>query len=135
MVAQRARRDGWRMSQRDAFGWNAAEAERAFDRALRARRRASLLLRLRRRCVACARLAIHDVGSLTLASARGAVREIQLDAIMGSVEPNRATLFDREFRPSASARGRWLSVWHLEQRGARLPPHLGRRSRGWVCGP
>jgi len=114
MVAQRARRDGWRMSQ--------GEAERAFDRAVRARRRASLLLRLRRRCVACARLAIHDVSSLTRASARGGVREIPLDAIMGSVEPNRATLFDREFRPSAPARGRWLSVWHAEQRGAGLPP-------------
>jgi hypothetical protein len=38
------------------------------------------------------------------------VREIPLDAITGSVEPNRAALFDREFRPSPPARGRWLRV-------------------------
>jgi hypothetical protein len=110
------------MSHGNAFGWDAAEAERAFDRALRARRRASVLLRLRRCCVACARLAIHEVGGLARANVRGVVREIPLDAIMGSVEPSRATLFDREFRPSAPARGRWLSVWHAEQRGAGLPP-------------
>jgi hypothetical protein len=110
------------MRNGDAFGWNAAEAERAFGKALRARRRASLLLRLRRGCVACARLAIHEDRRSARAGARGAVREIPLDAITGSVEPNRATLFDREFRPSAPARGRWLSVWHAEQRGAGLPP-------------
>ena len=110
------------MHDGDAFGWNAAEAERAFDRALRARRRSSLLLRLRRACVACARLAIHELRSPARTGASGAVREIPLDAITGSVEPNRATLFDREFRPSLSVRSRWLSVWHAEQRGAGLPP-------------
>ena len=94
----------------------------------RARRRASLLASLRRGCANCARLAIHEVGSLVRASARGAVREIPLDAIMGSVEPDRATLFDREFRPSAPARGRWLSVWHAEQRGAGLPPSRSSHS-------
>ena len=110
------------MDQREAFGWDAAEAERAFDRARRARRRASWLLRLRRGCAACARLDIFDVRSSAHAGARGAVREIPLAAITGSLEPNRATLFDREFRPSRPARGRWLSVWHAEQRGAGLPP-------------
>ena len=50
------------------------------------------------------------------------MREIPLEAITGSVEPNRATLFDREFRPSPPARCRWLRVWHAEQRGAGLPP-------------
>jgi len=70
----------------------------------------------------CARLAIHELRSPARTGASGAVREIPLDAITGSVEPNRATLFDREFRPSLSARSRWLSVWHAEQRGAGLPP-------------
>jgi len=106
------------MAHGHALGWNAAEAERAFDKALRAGRRASVLVRLRRGCLACARLAIHEVRS----PAQFGVREIPLTAITGSVEPNRATLFDREFRPSRSARSRWLSVWHAEQRGAGLPP-------------
>jgi len=113
------------MGQGEAFGWGAAEADRAFGKALRARRRASLLHRLRRGCVACARLAIHDERSSAGSArpgARGAVRELPLDAITGSVEPNRAMHFDREFRPSPSARSRWLRVWHAEQRGAGLPP-------------
>jgi len=110
------------MGHGDALGWSAAEGERAFDRALWARRRASLLLRLRRGRAACARLVVHDVRRSARADAGGAVREIPLEAITGSVEPNRATLFDREFRPSAPARCRWLRVWHAEQRGAGLPP-------------
>jgi len=110
------------MGHGEAFGWSAADGERAFDRALWARRRASLLLRLRRGCVARARLAIHEACGSARAGASAAVREIPLDAITGSVEPNRATLFDHEFRPSKSVRRRWLSVWHAEQRGAGLPP-------------
>jgi hypothetical protein len=103
-------------------GWKAAEAERAFAKALRARRRASLLLRLRRGCAACARLAVHPGTGSGAAGARGTVREIPLASITGSVEPNRATLFDCEFRPAPAARSRWLRVWHAEQRGAGLPP-------------
>ena len=50
------------------------------------------------------------------------VCEIPLDAIRGSVEPNRAAHFDHEFRPGPLTRSRWLRVWHAEQRGAGLPP-------------
>jgi hypothetical protein len=102
-------------------GWDVAEAERAFGKAMRARRRASLLRWLRRGCVACARLAIHEVCVLTRHGA-GGVREIPLDAIMGSVEPNRAAHFDHQFRPFPPTRSRWLAVWLAERRGAVLPP-------------
>ena len=109
------------MSFTDATGWDLAEAERAFAKAIRARRRASLLRRLRR-CADCPQLAIQQARSAARNVARGAVREIPLAAITGSVEPNRAALFDREFRPYPVTRSRWLRVWHAEQRGAGLPP-------------
>ena len=98
--------------------WELAEAERAFSKAVRARRRASLALRLRRRCSECIRQAVPA----SRGGAGGVVREIPLAAITGSVEPNRAVHFDREFRPSPAARGRWLRVWQAEHRGAALPP-------------
>ena len=50
------------------------------------------------------------------------MHEIPPDAIVASLEPNRAALFDSEFRPAPPARSRWLSVWLAEQRGAVLPP-------------
>jgi hypothetical protein len=103
-------------------GWDLAEAERAFAKAIRARRRASLLHRLRRRCTACTRLAIHQLRGTTRQGARSVVREIPLEAITGSLEPNRAAQFDREFRPSPATRHRWLRVWQAELRGAGLPP-------------
>jgi hypothetical protein len=105
-----------------ATGWDLAEAERAFGRAIRARRRASLLRWLRRRCAACTRLSIHQLRSTTRSGARGVVREIPLEAIIGSVEPGRATQFDGAFRPSPATRDRWLRVGQAEQRGAGLPP-------------
>jgi hypothetical protein len=102
--------------------WGAAEAELAFTRALRARRRASLVRRFLRRCVECARLAVVDVESARDGGARHGVRDIPLEAIVGSLEPHRAEQFDSEFRPSAPTRRRWLSVWLAEERGAVLPP-------------
>jgi hypothetical protein len=102
-------------------GWDLAEAERAFGKALRARRRASLLRWFRRRCAACTQLAIHHARCATRQGGRR-VQEIPLDAITGSLEPNRAAQFDAEFRPSPVTRCRWLRVWQAEQRGAGLPP-------------
>jgi hypothetical protein len=103
-------------------GWSAAEGERAFGKAVRARRRDSLLRRVLRRCAECARLCLHDEGSLLRGAAARGVRDIPLAAITGTLEPHRAIQFDREFRPSARNRGRWLNVWHAEQRGTVLPP-------------
>jgi hypothetical protein len=79
------------------------DAERAFARESRARRRADWMRRLRRIPAACGRLAV-------------------LEAIRGTVEPSRATLFDAAFRPAAAARRRWERLWVAEHHGAVLPP-------------
>jgi hypothetical protein len=104
--------------------WSQIEAEKAFSAATRARRRASLARRLRGHAAACGRLAVHDETALCSASAAAGigVREIALEAISGTVEPNRAAQFDREFRPAAPTRSRWQSLWMAEHRGTVLPP-------------
>ena len=56
------------------------------------------------------------------ASAPAGVREIPIDAISGTLEPSRAAMFDRCFRPAGRARSRWERVWLAEQQGAVLPP-------------
>ena len=48
--------------------------------------------------------------------------EIPLDAIRGTLEPNRAAQFDADFRPARSIRDRWQNIWLAEHRGAVLPP-------------
>jgi hypothetical protein len=96
--------------------WARMEAERAFGKAVRARRRASFL----GRCAACLRLAVH--GDEARANRGRGRREIPLEAITGTLEPNRAEQFDAHFRPAKSTRERWLGVWMAEQRGASLPP-------------
>ena len=113
--------DRFRMSQWSANGWAAADAERAFGKAVRARRRAALVRRLRRCCAECARLAFPEARALAGAGGRG-VRDIPLDAITGSLEPNRAATFDGEFRPAKAARTRWIGIWLAEHRGTVLPP-------------
>jgi len=104
--------------------WSRLEAERAFAAATRARRRTALLCRLRHRGCACSDLRVFDGAELRRAGAhigRG-VRDIPLDAIRGTLEPNRAAQFDPDFRPGARARERWERIWLAEQRGATLPP-------------
>jgi hypothetical protein len=104
--------------------WGQIEAERAFSHAARARRRASLVCRLRRGPAACGALAVHDGRILLGATAHAGpgIHEIPLDAISATVEPNRASQFDRDFRPAPPTRNRWLRVWLAEVRGAVLPP-------------
>ena len=98
------------------------DAERAFARMGRSRRRAALARRLRRE-PGDGRLPVYDDRALRgAAQPRRGIREIPLEAICGTVEPSRATLFDRCFRPAASARHRWQRLWVAEQRGAVLPP-------------
>jgi hypothetical protein len=103
-------------------GFARMEAERAFAKAARARSRAALLRRasLLRRCASCLRLAVLD--EVTPPSAGRGVREISLDTIAGTLEPNRASQFDREFRPARSTRSRWIGIWLAEHRGTVLPP-------------
>ena len=102
------------------YGWTQMEAERAFRRANAERRRAGIARRLRRVDPACGRLAVHD--ALSTAGARSAVRDIPLDSITGTVEPNRSHQFDNQFRPAPLTRDRWLRVWMAFNRGAALPP-------------
>ena len=99
------------------------DAERAFARMGRSRRRAALARRLRRE-PGDGGLQVYDDRALQglRAQPRRGIREIPLEAICGTVEPSRATLFDRCFRPAASARHRWQRLWVAEQRGAVLPP-------------
>jgi hypothetical protein len=99
------------------------DAEQAFTRALRARRRAALARWLRREPARHGQLRVLDRRALASACAqpgRG-IREIPLEAIRGTLEPGRAMMFDRGFRPAASARSRWQGVWLAERRGEVLP--------------
>jgi hypothetical protein len=101
--------------------WTQLEAEKAFKRAARARRREALMRRIRNGGArVCAGLAVFDERDRSQA-ARGR-REIPLDAIKGTTEPNRAAQFDDEFRPAKLTRCRWQSVWTAFHRGATLPP-------------
>jgi hypothetical protein len=104
------------------LAWAALEADRAFNRAVRARRRESLARRLLRRCAARGRLAVYEAGAPRGAGVRHGVRDIPLDAIVGTLEPARAAHFDREFRPAPPLRSRWVRVWAAQQSGAILPP-------------
>jgi hypothetical protein len=104
-------------------GSGPVDAERAFTRARRSRRRAALMRWLRREPAARGRLPVYDEVGLRSAPARARhIREIPVEAIRGTLEPARATLFDRCFRPAASAGYRWQRIWLAEHRGAVLPP-------------
>jgi hypothetical protein len=113
------------------------EAERAFARAARGRRLASVICRLRRGDVRCGRLAVHDRGMPRRPGvyAGRRVREIRLDAIAATVDPNRAEQFDRGFRPAAPTRSRWERVWLAEHHGTVLPPMSGGPGRHHVRDP
>ena len=97
------------------------EAEKAFRRAFRARRRAALVARLRRDARLCG-LAVFDEARRPGQRSALGVRDIPLEAIKGTIEPNRAAQFDHHFRPAKLTRCRWESVWLALHRGATLPP-------------
>jgi hypothetical protein len=107
--------------------WFEFESEKAFRRATRARRRAALMRRLRRVCAEYERLSVAC--SLTQGSSVGRVREIPLEAITSTLEPNRAAQFDREFRPAPLTRARWQRVWMAMHTGVTLPPISVVRTR------
>src|SRR5262245_31351549 len=78
------------------------DAERAFTHEVRARRRAAFLRRVRRQCAGLDKLVVLGLESARRPGAglgRG-VREIPLVEIRGTLEPSRAALFDRGFRPA-----------------------------------
>jgi hypothetical protein len=91
------------------------DAEHAFSRA----RRAARLRALGRNGGA---LAVYT-GPTGTRTARGGLREIPLETISGTLEPARASQFDRDFRPrSRAARTRWERIWIAEDKGVPLPP-------------
>jgi hypothetical protein len=99
------------------------DAERAFSRMARPGRRAALARRLRREPARRDRLPVYDERARPCSGAPGrGIREIPLEAISATLEPSRATLFDRCFRPARRARRRWQRLWLAEHRGAVLPP-------------
>jgi hypothetical protein len=102
-------------------GSSLIDAERAFTRASRARRRAALLATLLHRKDKLG-LAVLDPTCNRAAASVPAVREIAITSITATVEPARAMLFDRHFRPTRAAHTRWQRVWLAEQRGLPLPP-------------
>ena len=101
--------------------WTALEAERAFTAASRARRRAAVVTRARRFGRAVCGLPVYDELSLRSSRERG-FREIRLECISGTTEPNRAAQFDEHFRPTSQTKCRWKSVWMAFHRGVTLPP-------------
>jgi len=104
--------------------WIQIEAEKAFGRAARARRRALLTCRvgLRRACGGGTLAVHHGIPARAGAAALTGVREIDVDAIGATVEPNRAAQFDGAFRPMPPTRDRWTRVWMAAERGVTLPP-------------
>jgi hypothetical protein len=90
--------------------WSRMECEHAFERAAR-----------RRRWLRRQRLAVYGDAELR-ASRREQFAEVALEAIDGTLEPNRAEQFDAGFRPAASTRARWGRVWQAAHRGITLPP-------------
>jgi hypothetical protein len=96
------------------------DAERAFQRAARGRR-LSALRRLLSRASGDGHLPVFDGHSVRRLTGRG-VHEIPLRSISGTIEPAKAALFDRSFRPAAAVRARWERLWLAEHRGAVLPP-------------
>jgi hypothetical protein len=95
------------------------DAERAFARETRARRRAALARRLGRG--RSGRLPVYDETKRRVSGIPARV-ELPIDAIAGTVEPSRATMFDGSFRPSKLAQSRWERVWMAEHHGTVLPP-------------
>ena len=67
---------------------------------------------------------VHDRPEPTGARAAGGIRDVPVDAIVGTLEPSRAKQFDPAFRPFAAARERWQRIWMAKERGAVLPPVL-----------
>jgi hypothetical protein len=89
----------------------------------RSRRSAALKRFVRREPAAHGQLPIYDERELQgRARLPLGLREIPLAAICCTLEPNKAPLFDRDFRPAPIARKRWQRLWLAEHRGTVLPP-------------
>jgi len=97
------------------------EADRAFTAAFRARRRAALFARLKRVGRTVCGLPVYDEAMHRRTGERG-FREIPVEDIAGTTEPNRAAEFDQHFRPTARTSCRWKRVFMAFHGGHSLPP-------------
>ena len=96
----------------DLAGSTMPGAEQAFKRASRRRRRGTPLEYLP-----------DDTGwAATAPRRRLGVQTIAVASIAGSTDRHKAEAFDRELRPPAWSRGRWMQMYLAAQRGAALPP-------------
>jgi hypothetical protein len=98
-------------------------AEEHFARAVAERRRAARARRLRG--LPQDRLDVLDDATGWAACAERRARGVQaipVASITGTVEPHKADVFDRRFRPDAGARHPWTRVWRAQVRGDALPP-------------
>jgi hypothetical protein len=98
-------------------------AAATYRRAARARRRAELVARAHRRDPDRLAYLPTDAGwAATARRRRLGVQTIEVASIVGSVEPQKATAFDAEWRPPSFTRGRWVLLCAAFQRGDALPP-------------
>jgi hypothetical protein len=100
------------------------DAKIAFDRERRRRALARLVSRVRLEADDVSNmLPFEEVVSALGATSRTKIGErvIPLDAIVGTVD-RRQDEFDRSFRPSPGARGRWERIAEARKRGEAMPP-------------
>lgn len=109
----------------EKVGASSLEAEHVYQRLSRERSRARIERRLRQRAPESDDLAYlpEDTGWVAVARRRTlGVESIPVESIVGTVDPHKATTFDRAFRPPDFSRGRWTLMFRAARRGARLPP-------------
>lgn len=100
-----------------------AQADERFRRLVRLRRQAAR--RRRARGLGPERLDVLDdrIGWASTAARRElGVLPIAIASITGTVEDDKARVFDRELRPDRSCRERWTGLWLAQARGIALPP-------------
>jgi hypothetical protein len=99
------------------------EADDRFRSAVARRRRTGRLHRLRRRAPTHLDVLEDRGGWASVAERRQlGTLPIAIDSITGTVEPARASTFDRRFLPAAVAEQRWKRLWVAQARGVPLPP-------------
>jgi hypothetical protein len=100
-----------------------SDAQRAGARLARQRRLAALARRLKRRPADEGQLLqLPDQVEAGAERRTLGVQAIALDSIVGTTEREKATAFDRCFRPPAWSQGRWQLLWIARCRGTPLPP-------------
>ena len=106
-------------------GASRLEAEHRFVRLGRERRLVERKRRLRRQPRDGDELGYLAMDTGWAASAQRHARGVQpiaIESIVGTVDAQKASAFDRSFRPPSWSQGRWTLMCLAAQRGAQLPP-------------